>query len=489
MTKKARAIAIIMLAIVCGFGFAQESSRGNVDITLDVRMNVAQVDAVTYSDVDERSPIIDFVNYTHYNLGPLDGNWFTKDSTILFSYTQDRFGGSIRLNPQDFGIPPWKAWLMLGPMFRITAGNDIETLYADPQGADPGLRVYNGTAGSNGWNGSLNPDNITQDRGLLLEGFFGPLTAAVAGLVLNPRDRPVIMFNDTVTDYWELINRNFQIGARVGYELESLGKFNLSYYLLYNQTASDNSHIELDGTLYPTMSNVETQIHYVGVYASLTPMENLGVTIGYGGVFNQLLDEFWPQQFRARMETVQPLVIQNAFMVNAQYKDLIPGLTLRTDHNLTFWMDKDLSSFWVGGRSIPGWDNVGMLSKTQHPNAPDVAHLMVWNGLGGFYRLTDILGVELYMRNLFRRGSAIEDNVDHILTRNEFFIEPKLVLSITSYAGMSFALALTHTTIVANDALNYKGRNLFTGVNSRRLQETRDTRLLIQVPIGFTMQF
>ena len=480
MVKK---LSIAVVLFMMGFGLTFAQDKGRVDVTLDVEMNIAQVNKVTWSDVDERSPIANFNNFTHSNFGPLDGNWFTKESTILFSYEQERFGGSLRFNPQNWGIPPWKTWLMLGPMFRITAGNDIESLYADPQGADPGLRVYNGGAGSNGWNGSLNPDNITQDRGLLLEGFFGAVTAAVAGFVLEPRDKPDFINVEGTSEFLEVTGRNFQFGTRIGSEIGEWGKVNASYFLLYDKRAA--GYYEIEGQLFSGSSRTETYTHYFGVYASLTPLENLGVTAGYGGVINKLLDEFWPRQFRTKMETVMPLVLQNGFMLNAKYVDVIPGLMIRTDHNITYWIDKNLNSLGA----IPGWDDFGALGKTQHPSAPDVSHLMLWNGLGFGYQLNRAIGLEFYIRNLYRKDSSLEGGVEHTLERNEFFAEPKLVLYITPFARMSFAVAVTNTTVSANEALNYKGRNRFTGGNNLRQQATKDSELVIQVPIGFTMQF
>ena len=485
MAKKAMIIAAFLFAMGFGPVFGQE--RGVVDITLDVKMNVSEISKVAFSDEGERTPAEAVKSYTYANFGPLDGNWFTKDSVLRFSYTTDTFGGSMVLKPQDFGVPPWKVWLMLGPMFRITAGNDIESIYADPQGADPGLRVYTGGAGGNGWDGSLNPDNITQDKGLLLEGIFGPVTAAVTGLVFNPTNKPAL-----VTDGSEVYaseSRNLQVGARVGSEIGTWGKINASYYVQYNKQGS--GYRVIDRELFPTGARSETYVHYFGAYASLSPLENLGVTLGYGGVINKYLDQFRSMTSTTELVTVQPLVIQQAAMLNARYTDIIPGLTIRTDHNFTFWTDKNLSAL---ASNVSGWVDRGLEATASYSDSPDVAHFLLWNGLGGGYHLTDRIGLELYVRNLYRRDLALDvDGSEYKLERDELSVEPKLVLYITPWVTMSFAVTVINTVTTASEDLNLKGRNLFrrTGgsTSNYRRQETKDTVLVVQVPIGFTMQF
>ena len=477
-----KVVGVAALLFVAGFGLAFAQDRGVIDVTLDVRFNVAEYSDFTYSDESIRPGSN---NYSYLSLGPLDGNWFTKDSVIRFSYSRENFGGSMVLRPADFGTPPWRAWLNIGPMFRVSAGNDNESLYADAQGADPGFRVYNGTQGDNGWNGSINPDNITQDNGLLLESFLGPVTVAITGLVLNPGKMVEIIDDGTNTFVSE--NRKLRAGARLGSEIGKWGKVNASYFATYErQGASFNA---FEGELRPTLSGAEFYNHHFGVFAGLAPLENLGVTFGYGGIAVQYLDEFWNRSNGVKQQTVQPSVLYNALMLNARYTDLIPGLTLRTDHNYTFWTDKNLGSL---ASNISGWIDRGPLSTTTYPETPDVGHIVLWNGIGTSYRLGDVLGLELYVRNLFRRDFANETNDEsYILDRNEFFVEPKVVLHLSQFAKIELAVAIINTTTGASEDLNFRGRTQFNVLDgsSRRKLATSDSEFRIEVPIGVTMQF
>ena len=469
--------------------FQQARSRGTIDVTLDVMFNVVEYDSFTFSDQEIRAGGI--VNYSYLQVGPLDGNWFTEDSVIRFSYTSENFGGSMVLRPADFGTPPWRAWVNIGPMFRVSAGNDIESIYADPQDADPGLRVYTGDPGRTGWDGYLNPDNITQDSGFLLEGFFGPVTAALTGVVLET-DRRVEVVTDGLNQFISE-NRNLRFGGRIGSEIGNWGRINASYIISYERQGG-SFHVR-EAELVPSIARAEIYRHHFGVFASLTPLENLGVTIGYGGVRTGLLDRFYDIALGTRQETIQPIIMQNALMLHARWADVIPGLTLRTDHNYTFWMDKNLASLGA----ISGWIDKGPESVTRFPNSPDVAHSVLWNGIGVSYRLTNMIGLELYVRNLHRRtfaqgttdGNIGADGEEFILGRNEFFVEPKLVINLTPFMRVDLAVAIITTTTTASADLNLRGRNLFRpyeGSPNRRL-ETRDSVLQIQVPIGLIMQF
>ena len=474
---------------------APERGRGmgSVNVTLDVRLNVAEFDRVEFSDEAIRAPRSSFINNSYLTVGPMDGNWFTEDSVIRFSYATENFGGSMVLRPADFGVPPWSAWFNIGPMFRITAGSDIESIYADPQGANPGLRVYTGVGGRTGWDGYFNPDNITQDRGLLLEGFFGPVTIALTGMSLETEGNAAVI-TDGIGTFLMSENRRLQLGGRIGSKIGRWGSVNASYFVLYERVGG--SYRIIGEELFPVASISEVYNHHFGVFASLTPLANLGVTVGYGGLLTRLLDEFWDRATGVRQETEQPVVMRNAFMLNAQYTDIIPRLTLRTDHNFTFWTDKDMRSLAI---NIPGWLDFGPMAVVPGLQRAEVSHFILWNGIGASYQLTDMLGLDLYVRNLHRRthSEGLGGEI-FTLTRNEFFIEPKLFIDFGLALGnlgatvrFEFGLSITNTTTAASEDLNFEGRNLFApiGGSNRRHLGTRDSQFNIQVPIGVTMQF
>jgi len=495
MFKKVTIITACLFLLGFGLVFAQQGGnlmafaqqqRGNVDVTLDVRMNVAEIHNYRFSDEDTRLPARDTLSFTWANFGPLEGEWFTRDSVIRFSYETDVFGGSLVLRPADFGTPPWRAFFNLGH-FRVTAGNDIESIFADPQGADPGLRVFNGgrnrSAAARRWNDYVNPDNITQDEGLLLEGFFGDLSVGLTGFVFGENSE----FRIPATPrFLVLQNRNFRFGGRIAYEIGDFGRINASYFLHYTRLAPAFIEIPIGSQQLRPTNDARTEVyrHFFGLYASLNPIRNLGITVGYAGILTQYLPEFWDASNHRVQQTVQPNILQNAVMLNARVTDLVPGLTLRTDHNFSFWTDKDLSTL----AALTGWTDRTFLSTTQHPNAPDVSHFLLWNGFGISYQLTDLIGLELYTRNLHRRDRSLGGGgQEFVLERNEFSIEPKLILVFNEFVQFSFAVQVFHTTTTASRDLNVAGRNDFRP--GAEIRETRDSVMNVFFPIGVTMRF
>jgi len=485
MTKKTITIMAFLLATGFNFVFGQSDERnsGGLSVAMDMKLNLGEVTSREIGNSEVRPVLVSTKEYTWMKFGPEVTAWFTKDSYMKFGYEAENFGGYFRLNPLTIFQPQVNVWANIGHMFRVTAGNDIESLYADPLEADPDFRVYNGRSTVDSpWDAGVNTDNITHSEGLLCEGFFGPVTAALTGFVFGPNQPEFHKDTQNSENISISDTRQFRVGGRLGYEMGNWGKANVSYSLAYYRKGGQ--YTALNGELFPTTdATAETYTHYLGVFASLTPLENLGVTLGYGGVFTKYLDEF--RVSASMVETVQPLVMQNALMLNARYTNLVPGLTLRTDHNYSFWMDKNLLSL----AAIQGWGDRTYSSKSLWPNAADVSHELLWNGIGVGYRMTELIGMELYARNLYRRDHSLTTGGEEFtLERNELSVEPKIVFSLGLMTKLFVSVEIIHYTQSTSKDLNYAGANQFRGGRDNAV-ETKDTELKIRIPVGLTMQF
>ena len=332
VAKKTMIIAMFLFAT--GFGATFGQAGGGLDVALDMKLSLGEFTSVQRSNTDVRPVLQSTKNYTWMKFGPEVTAWFTEDSSMRFGYEANSFGGYFRLNPLTIFDPQVKVWATIGPMFKLSAGNDIESLYADPLGADPGLRVYNGKSDVDSpWTASVNPDNITHDEGLLLEGFLGPVTVAISGFLFGDNFPTFRQDSQNAENISISDSRQFRAGGRVGYEAGDWGKVNASYSVAYQRKGAQ--YIAINNELFPTVNaTAEMFTHYLGVYAGITPLRDLGITVGYGGIFTKYLDEY--RDGALMVETVQPLVAQSAVMLNARYTDLIPDLTLRTDHNYSF---------------------------------------------------------------------------------------------------------------------------------------------------------
>jgi hypothetical protein len=219
--------------------------------------------------------------------GSRAGNWIS-DAGFSVSYDGGFFGGTlgvgttVKENRIEYTDPvgkfnTLKAWMMpFGKWFKFTAGIGIGSGYADSLGADPGMRIYNGAEQGN-WNADRDPDNITQDQGVLLEGFIGPVTLALAGryynptvfaLSLNPTDTDE---NKRNTEWAYKDEKEFSYGARIGSEIGEWGKVNASYILEFSNyyEAQQNFYgADRDGNIVPLFGNTELTRHLFGARLS-----------------------------------------------------------------------------------------------------------------------------------------------------------------------------------------------------------------------------
>ncbi|GHV89405.1 hypothetical protein AGMMS50267_17650 [Spirochaetia bacterium] len=486
MSKKSLGITALLFVIGFGVVSALDTGNGQIDVTLEMKLNIMDLTTKAFSDEDLRPGANQHGN-RFFQFGLIEPeSWLTKDAFYSFGYQTERVGGYIKWKGLT-GIVG-KAWVSAGPLFKITVGNDIESLYADPLGADPGLRIYNGGT-SAAWDASLNPDNITQDRGLLVEGFFGPVSAALSGNVSSSlfgqtgANGPVAKTLDPENLKWlDTDSRQMMYSGRIGSEIGSFGKVNASYILYYWKNGNAFNPDSSNEKLVAMQANAEVYTHLFGIYASLTPLENLGLTLGYGGILTKYLDEF--ETSGGTAETLFPQVLQNALMLNARYTNIVPGLTVRTDHNYSFWTDKNYAA--LGGN---GFRNYNYEATAPNNNSAEVGHWLLWNGIGVVYEFNSLISVELYVRNLYRFDSAEETNgKKYELGRDELSVEPKVYFYFTPQIKAYAGVTLKNTVATASEYLNEQGRNnaFKTGTAPK---DTKDSVFVMSIPIGVTMQF
>jgi hypothetical protein len=471
MLRKKKIILPALLLLRFGTIFADDT--GGLSAVIDIDVKGLEIKSSRFSDENLR-PGKHGTNLAV--IGPTGWDFLTSDSYVKFGYDADLFGGFLKLNKT--GLAGVKAWVRFGRFLKLTAGNDIKSVYARSLGADPELRVYYGST-PNEWDISTNPDNITQDKGLLLEGFFGPVSAALAGGFHIADIISKAIPNTDRTQWADTADREFQYGGRVGSEIGDLGKVNLSYILRYKKIAN-NYNFNRDQEMTAIAADAKVFSHLFGVYGSLKPLDTLELTLGYGGILTKYLNEFY--RTTGMVQTLVPLVFRNGINLNARYRG-IPNLTIRTDHNLSFWQDRDYRAF-----GVIGWDNIGLSSQTTSATSAVIRHWLVWNGVGVSYNITKRLRASIYLRNLYRQDNAKSSaGTEYKLVKDKFAVEPKVTWKVNDrtevFAGIIWEFMIT----TASEDLNSQGLNTFlTGTAPRK---TIDSEQLITIPMGITMKF
>jgi hypothetical protein len=476
--KKIRT-GLVMLILVFTGGVIFADDAGGFTATVDIDANALEIKSTSNSDETERQYAHGSTSVTY----PFGGFNYKDDTAVSFSYDGGFYGGSLSLNDlaedNGDGIGGINVWVKLfNSLIKISAGTDIGAGYADSLGADPGMRIYNGTTPST-WDANRDPDNITQDQGLLLEFNAAPVTVAVAGQYHASQARSLEIPNSGHTRWVDVDQREYGYGMRVGSKIGPWGKVNISYVNQYTNIGANNYRLNRDNEVVPAVADAETGTHMFGAYASLTPLRELGVSIGYDGIYTKYLDEFYSAG--AMVKALLPEVFQNAINLNIRYTG-IPKLTLRTDHNLSFWTDRDYRIF-----NVPGWENSGLNSETLGASYAEVNHLLLWNGLGASYQFTGIFKVELYLRNLFRQDSAVQKNgAEYVQVRDKVFVETKAVFNLNQnvelYAGVTFENLVTTATKDINAQIAAKFAD---GVEAKA---TVDTEMVIKIPVGMTIK-
>ncbi|MDR1466763.1 MAG: hypothetical protein LBI40_04015 [Treponema sp.] len=451
---------------------------------VDIDTNLFQMTQTKFSDAKERFQRTDYFLIDNY---PLGGFNILGDTNVAFGYNGEWYGGNLSVN--SGGLGGIKAWLgFFNNKLKITAGDDIGYGYADSQGADAGLRVYDDNVRTNNGgqpddddttvDSSKNPDNITQDKGLLIEIDLDPLKIAVAGGG-NVSDVAAAIGSVQAdnTKYDPMYGYNFQYGANVGYKIGGLAKLNGSYVL---QAAKDETKYEYNpraDKIVPRVADAETLTHLFGAYASVYPWgdDRLGVTVGYAGVFIKYLDAFSYDS-----ETTMPQIFKNGVNLTARYKT--DKLTIKTDHNLSFWTDKNYRIYNWYKPDESKLKDYGLLNKSNDSSdMSDVSHFFLWNGLGASYKFTPVIEGSIYTRNLLREDKTEE----YKMTISYFSLELKSTFhfspNVEAYAGITWL----YTARTASESLARQTTE-FVGGNAPK--QTDDFVNMIQIPVGFTVK-
>jgi hypothetical protein len=520
MAKKTALLA--MLAFIAGFGaiHAQtpETEMPKVkmpkgfDIDVHLEVSMFGYEKNEKSDIDLRRRAGNYKPEMFYLPGARDGDWIS-DAGFSVGYDGGFFGGTLGMGTttlngrakevSDVGkFTTLKAWIKpFGDYLRFTAGVGIGSGYADSLGANIGMRIYNGTE-QDSWDADRDPDNITQDQGALLEGFYGPFSLAIAAryynptvfaLNLNPTTPAPVPGSGEDFRYTDWIYKNqveYSYGFRLGYKIGDFGKVNGSYILEFSNYYGENQNFygpDRDNNIVPLFGNSETTRHMFGVYAGLKPFSGFDVSLGYNGIVTKYLDEFY--SLNTWQETSMPMVYQQALNLYLRYTGL-DRWVFRTDHNVSFWTDQNYTIF---GTSIK---DRGVLSKSQNTGLADVNHILVWNGLGINYELTNTWKLDLYARNLFRQDAAIgvidsttKAEEEFIFTRDEMEMEFKAKWgpnpNLEFYIGMEVQYQLTMISKNVHER-NVLEPNGF--VSQKAVRDTADSTLKLRFPLGVTVR-
>ena len=464
---------------------------------VEITSNLFQFTDIYFSDALERS-----FRTNHRFIENLPGGATNVlgGSGVRFGFNADWFGGALSVNAG--GVDGVRAWVsFIDGFIRVTGGNDIGFGMADAMGAGAGLRVYDDHVRDGGQgrpedptiDSNRNPDNITGDRGLLLEfdierlaptvplrialaagGNLSDLTNNIGNALNLPTGNPAIM--EAV--YGHSMHYGINIGGRIG----DIARVNTAYIF---QSEKDTGLFRFDsGTqrIVARFADAHTMTHQFGLFASLFPFrdDSLGFTVGYAGVLVRYLDEF-----EIASITNQPQVMKHGINFAARYRT--GNLTLRTDHNFSFWDDRNYRVFALHRPHLM-WQDYGLFATT-HANAAiaQVRHSFLWNGLGAAYQITPVFEFSAYARNLLRIDESEQfrmlNSYANLELRSTFRLSP----SVEAFVGFVFDYTLRQVNRELNEALDTAGGvpEFHVGLERRA---TTDTRLIVQIPIGLTVR-
>jgi hypothetical protein len=492
-----KAVALVCTAAFTVFSaFAQEGEAVNkgtgLIATLDMAVDTFNTSVKTFEHSDIRGPSAQNGTEIRY----LISNWdFSKNARASIGYNGNKFGGSFAFVPLLGDENNWafgariKGWARFGDL-RFTLGNDIETSYADAQGADPGLRIY--TGGS--WNSYANPDNITDSNGLMAEALIGNLNvAAAAGLFATKLVPTPRITNGAANDniYEDRYDTSYRYGARVGYDLGETGRANVSYKIS-QRTVADSYYMKGRDSSEVVAQRADAKVfnHEFGVYGSFYLPGDLGLTVAYLGTADMYLKEYFNTALSKMVETGHPVVYKNGINLNARWT-VNDRLSLRADNCLTFWQDKNYDLF---STNQSNW-NKNLVYKEEADRFAPVDHFVLWNGLGAGYGFTDNFGGSVYVRNLLSRYSASGltpggNEHEYVFLRNQVLLSLGLSYSFNSRASVYVNLEFDDMITSRSRDLNFQSANYFVDKVHNHAPEavpTLDNVFTVRVPVGITL--
>jgi hypothetical protein len=450
---------------------------------VDIDTNLFQATWTKFSDADQRFnlPSLHRTNSFLIDNYPFGGFNILDDTNVAFGYNGDWYGGNLSLN--SGGLGGIKAWLsFFDGKLKISGGNDIGYGYADSQGADAGLRVYDDHVrttidrNNTSVDSNTNPDNITQDKGILLELNLDPVKIALAGggniddvsqnignLISATNDDPIYGYS-------------FRYGSNVGGKIGDIAKINGTYILQAAKKETEYLYDTTSGKIIAKSPDAETWSHLFGLYGSYYPWGNdrLGITLGYAGIFVKYLDEF-----DVNSKTTMPSVLKHGVNLTARYKT--DKLTIKTDHNYSFWTDKNYNIYNLYKPAEEKMKDYGLLADTSDASEmSEVAHSFLWNGIGASYHFTPVFEGSIYTRNLLRT----DETPEYKMTTMYFSLEIKSTFRLGPHVETYVGVTWQYTGRTTSESIARESGEF--GANPPA--ETRDSVNVIQIPLGVTVK-
>jgi len=462
---------------------------------VEINTNMFQTTSAVFSDEKERfrrSGYKFINNYPFGGINVLDG------TSVGFAYNSEWFGGTLSVN--SGGLGGVRAWVsFFDSLLKISAGNDIGYGFADSQGAGAGLRVYDDRVRNVGEGGTenptidsnINPDDITQGKGILLEVDLEAKGIFPVKVALSSSGNPIDMSKNhgnfqligTGTYTAEPVyGRNLQYGANIGTKIGDYVKLNGSYIYVHSTNETEFQHISSVNKIVPRRADTEITNHIFGAFASAYPFgnESLGITFGYAGIFVQYLKEFsYSPATESGFVTVMPEIFKQGLNFSARYK--ISDLTVKTDHNYSFWSDKNYRVFNLHSPDVFLIDHGLRSADTAAADIAEVNHSFLWNGIGVSYNFTPVIECELYVRNLLR----IDETPQFKMQNNYFSVELKSTFRFNPTVEAWTGITYQYTWRSANQELNDRVNEFTPGFSPK---DITDTLSMIKIPIGFRVK-
>jgi len=505
MKQCVKIVLLLCFALCPAIAFSQSNDAAEeapgLTLILDLRADAFRFFNRTFDSPDIRPK--DSQNSSSVQF-PISNKDFWTDSKLTLSYDGRVYGGHFTLDQaaletKTFG--KMGGWVRLG-LFRVTLGNDIGSTYADPLGADPGMRLYTGSKlkSTRRREGAVfsyeNADNITGYDGVLVEAFLNSFTIGLAAGDFEFNLAETLGNLPGTNTYGRTVDQKFRYGARVGYEHENNWKLNASYVFSGQTNANMYGYKYGSDEVVPTKPNAQSSEHKFGLYGSIYLPSGLDLTLGYAGHISSVLKEFYGNA-REMVETGTPLVFMNGLNLNARYK--LGDLRLRTDNSFSFWKDKDFTDVFEIQNSV--FDNKGYLAKAQADRFAEIDHFIMWNGFGASYPVTGNVSADLYLRNLLAVYSASGNmpvgSGEYNLLRDEIGLELKFTYRIHANAEAYIKLVAQDSVLSRSRDLNSQSRGIFIDYINNNISlgmkpspiATLDNEFTVFIPIGLVLKF
>jgi hypothetical protein len=474
---------------------------GGFEVNLDMDLTAFQYEKNEKSDIEQRIFAGDYKpELITWPFGGREGEYagrnFAGDTNMYITYTGTYFGGTFGISVEDkymAKVGTIKAWLKPLSWLKISGGIDMDADYIDNLDADPGMRIYNGDTQAD-WGAYRNPDNITQNQGVMLETFLGPATLAFAGRYYEPTVHAIdIDGAGNNHTKWVYVNEaRYSYGARAAWKFGELAKVNASWLIEYSNYGDKQQNfynVDRDGKVVPTVATAETTNHLFGLYGSVYPLTGLGFSVGYNGIVTKYCDKFYNLGIYTWDNTAMPFVYKQAVNFNARYKT--GAWTFRTDNVLNFWYDKNYKIFGINSPSRK-IEDMGIVAESQASGYADVNHLVLWNGLGVGYQFTPTFKGELYARNLYRQDGALSTGPrqeNYSFNRNMVSAELKGIWKPNKYIEIYAGVLLEDTITGISKDINEQNRNPpYEGFKpGAASKDTLDSTLVFKIPMGVTI--